>query len=114
MAYLPAETSETIWNLLKQLLKIVEDPSAAEFSLFERYGETDSTLSNLEDLKNLTDEAASRYSQLFNIRLRIAEAQPNVPSDMLSLLERAINQSQLRIPALERSLEEIKIEWNLS
>ena len=58
MAYLPAETSETIWNLLKQLLKIVEDASAAEFALFERYGETESTLSNLEDLKNVANEAA--------------------------------------------------------
>ena len=32
---------------------------------------------------------------------------------MLELLERTINQNQLRIPAMERSVEEIKIEWSL-
>jgi len=53
------------------------------------------------------------YSQVANIQLRIAEAQPTAPADMLRLLHQSINQSQSRIPALERSTQEIKIEWNL-
>lgn len=113
MAQLPSETTETIWTLLRQLLTLVEDAGAAEFTLFDRFGETENTLSNLEDLKNVAEEAASRSAQLFRIRLRIAEAQPTAPDDMLRLLYRAINENQLRIPALERSIEEIKIEWNL-
>ncbi|MCT7949887.1 hypothetical protein NG798_08820 [Ancylothrix sp. C2] len=113
MAKLPAETSETIWTLLRQLLTIVEDAGAAEYTLFERYGETPSTLGNLADLKKLAEEAATRYSQLFKIRLRIAEANPTAPNDMLRLVDTAITQNQLRIPAMERSIQEIKTEWNL-
>ncbi len=34
-------------------------------------------------------------------------------NDMLRLLDQAIKQNQLRIPAIERSIQEIKMEWNL-
>ncbi|OCR00669.1 hypothetical protein BCD67_11905 [Oscillatoriales cyanobacterium USR001] len=68
---------------------------------------------NTYDLKDVTEESASRYSQLANIRLRSAEAQPNIPADLLRLLYQSISQSQSRIPALERTVQEIKIEWGL-
>jgi hypothetical protein len=113
MAKLPTETLETIWSLLKQLSQVVEDASEAEFALFELFGETDSTIASLDELKGVAIDAASRYSQLSNIRLRIAEVQPTAPDDMLRLLEQAIRQNELRIPAMERSIQEIKIEWNL-
>jgi hypothetical protein len=113
MAKLSSETLEAIWTLLKQLSRIVEDAGDAEFSLFDRFGETDSTLPYLTYLKDVAEESASRYSQLANIRLRIAEAQPDTPTDMLRLLYQGISQSQSRIPALERTVQEIKMEWNL-
>jgi hypothetical protein len=53
------------------------------------------------------------YSQLSNIQLQISKSQPIPSSDMLQLLERAIVRIQARIPALERSIEEVKIEYNL-
>ncbi|AFZ15371.1 hypothetical protein Cri9333_4591 [Crinalium epipsammum PCC 9333] len=113
MAKLPSETLETIWTLLRHLSQLVEDATEAEYILFERFGETDATIPNLDDLKNLNQEAASKYIQLSNIRLRIAEAQPIASNDMLRLLDQAIRQNQLRIPAIERSIQEIKMEWNL-
>src|SRR4028119_2349947 len=87
MAKLPSETLETIWTLLKQLSQLVEEASEAEYALFERFGETEATISNLDDLKNLTEAAASKYLQLSNIRLRIAETQPIASNDMLRLLD---------------------------
>jgi len=114
MAKLPPETLDAIWTLLKQLSQVVEDAGEAEFILFERFGETESILPYLNYLKNVAEESASRYSQLANIRLRIAEAQPHAPADMLKLLDQAISQSQSRIPALEHTIQEIKMEWNLS
>lgn len=114
MAKLPTEILETIWILLKQLSKLVEDATEAEFLLFERFGETENTFVYLEELKGVALEAASRYSQLSKLRLRVAEAQPNISNDMLELLEQVIQQNQLRIPAMERSIQEIKIEWKLS
>lgn len=113
MAKLPVETAETIWTLLRQLLNLVEDAGAAEFALFDRFGETDSTIPYLTYLKNAALEAATRYSQLSNIQLRITEAQPNAAADMLRLVQQSITQSQARIPALERTVQEIKREWNL-
>jgi hypothetical protein len=85
----------------------------AEFTLFERFGETDITIPYLTYLKDVAEESASRYLQLANIRLRIAEAQPDTPTDMLRLLYQGISQSQSRIPALEHTVQEIKREWNL-
>jgi|JI102314DRNA_FD_contig_91_762637_length_1303_multi_2_in_0_out_0_3 hypothetical protein len=112
-AQLPSETTETIWTLLRQLLTLVEDAGAAEFTLFDRFGETEETIPYLEELKGVALDAASRYAQLANIQLRITEAKPIAPNDMLRLLYQAINQNQLRIPALEGCIQEIKIEWNL-
>jgi len=43
----------------------------------------------------------------------ITETQPNAAADMLRLVEQSITQSQARIPALERTVQEIKMEWNL-
>jgi hypothetical protein len=113
MAKLPPETLEAIWTLLKQLSHVVEDAGEAEFNLVDRFGETDSTLAYLDELKGVSLDAATRYSQLCNIRLRIAEAQPTTSVDMLRLLEQVITRNQLRVPAMERSIEEIKMEWTL-
>ena len=113
MAKLSPETLEVIWTILKQLSQVVEDAKAAEFIIFDRFGEIDSTIPYLTYLENVAEESASRYSQLANIRLRIAQSQPNAPTDMLRLLHQSINQSQSRIPALERTIREIQTEWNL-
>jgi len=44
MAKLPEETTETINSLKQQLLDIVDEATAVEFALFERFGETDRTI----------------------------------------------------------------------
>jgi hypothetical protein len=113
MAKLSSETLATIWSLIQKLSLLVEDATETEYILFERFGETDETIAYLEELKNVAIESASRYSQLTKLRLRIAEAQPTIARDTLKLLEDSINQNQLRIPAMERSIQEIKLEWNL-
>jgi hypothetical protein len=51
--------------------------------------------------------------QLSRLGLNIARSQPNAQPDMLELMNRAIARTQTRIPAWERSLEEVKLEWNL-
>ncbi len=113
MAKLSPNLLETIFNLLKQLSELVDNATEAEYLLFESFGETDETINSLDELKGVALEASSRYSQLCTLHLRIAESQPSLSNDMLKLLENIINQNQLRIPAIERSIEEIKIEWGL-
>jgi ureidoglycolate hydrolase len=64
-------------------------------------------------MKSAAEDAESSYSQLSTIQLQIAQSQPVASPDMLQLLERAIARTQARIPALERSIEEVKMEYNL-
>lgn len=113
MAKLPIETSETLWTLKRQLLDIVDEATAAEFFLFERFGEIHSTIVVLDELKDIAEQATSSFSQLSSLQLRVADTQPSVPPDMLELVTEVIANTQQRVPALERSVEEIKIEWSL-
>jgi hypothetical protein len=113
MAKLSEHTTKTI-NLLKQTsLDIVDKALETEFILFELFGETDRTISFFEDLKTVAEDAKLSFSRLSNLQLRIAEAQPSAEFDMLELLAQVIERTSVRIPAWERSVQEVKIEWNL-
>ena len=113
MAKLSTETTETLWHLKRQLLDIVDEATAVEFVIFERFGETDRTISYLDELKSVAEQATARFSQFSSIQLRIADAQPAAPPDMLELVTEVIANTQQRLPALERSVQEIKTEWRL-
>lgn len=113
MARLPEETTLTILSLKQQLLEIVDNSTAAEFALFERFGETERTMYYLNELKSVAERSTSWFSRLSNLQIRIASAQPAVPSDMLELLIQSLTRIQAEVPALERSVQEVKIEWNL-
>ncbi|MFB2839266.1 MULTISPECIES: hypothetical protein [Floridanema] len=113
MAKLPRETTETVLNLKRQLIDILDEATATEFVIFESFGETDETLPFLDEMKSVAEQATSRFSQLSALQLRIGEAQPNASADILELLAQGIAQTQQRIPAWERSIQEVKLEWNL-
>ncbi len=112
MAKLPPETAETINRLKQQSLDIIEEATALELTIFEFFGETEETLSYMDEMKNVAEEAEGAFSQLSTLQLQIAKAQPTAPPAMLELLFRAIARTQARIPALERSIQEVTIEWN--
>ena len=113
MAKLPKETTVTINSLKQQSLEIVERATAAEFTLFQFFGETEQTITFLSDLKTVAEDARTSFSRLSNLQLRTAEAQPVASTDTLKLLDQLIARTQARIPTWERSIEEVKIEWNL-
>jgi 3-methyladenine DNA glycosylase/8-oxoguanine DNA glycosylase len=114
MAKLPIEESETIWTLKRQLLEIINTATAAEDALFSNHGETELTVAVLDELKRVSERAAPWFSRLSNLQVRIAESQPDIAFDMLDLLNRSIIQVQIEVPALERSIQEVKQDWNLS
>ena len=113
MAKLSSEIKINIRNLQEQLLEIVDDARATEFAIMEGFGETDATLTALDELTEIAQQAADLYSQLATLRLRVAEAQPIIAPDMLGLLADRVTTIENRIPALERSTQEIKIDWGL-
>jgi hypothetical protein len=115
MAKLPIEESEIIWTLKRQLLEIINTATAAEENLFSNHGETELTVAVLDDeLKRVSERATPWFSRLSSLQVRIAESQPDIAFDMLDLLNRSIIQIQIEVPALERSIQEVKQDWNLS
>lgn len=113
MAKIPREVTATINNLKHQALDIVEEASALESTLFEAFGETEATIPYLNEVKTVVDDAESSFSRLSTLQLQIAKAQPIAPGDILELMNRTIARTQARIPAWERSIQEVKLEWNL-
>jgi hypothetical protein len=113
MAKIPNEISETIWRLKRQLADVIEDAKSAEYLLFAQCGETERTISYLNDLQSIAEQATDRFTQFSTLQIRILNVQPRVPLDMLEILEQAIASAELRLPALQRSIQEIKIEWRL-
>ncbi|MDJ1180027.1 hypothetical protein PJF56_14250 [Roseofilum sp. BLCC_M91] len=113
MAKISSDLEETIWNLKRQLLDIIDSATSAELTLFEQFGETNDTIPLLDELKNVSDRASPWFSRLSNFQLRIAEVQPTISADMLNLVYQSVERLQVEIPAMERSIQEVKNEWNL-
>lgn len=112
MAKLNEESEALVWSIMQQAVKVVDASTDIEFTLFSNYGETSETVPYLEELKNVSLQAISTFSQLSTLQLRIAEAQPIASTGILNMLAEAIAINQSRVPAWERSIEEVKIEWN--
>ena len=113
MAHLSPEIRTTIINLTEQILDIINEAKKAEFLLLERFGENETIVIALDELTEIAQQAADLYSQLSTLRVRISEAQPTIAPDMLKLLTERIATIQNRIPALERSTQEIKLDWGI-
>jgi len=114
MAKLSPEIRETANTLQDRLLDIVDAARETEFVLLEQIGETDNSMMALDGLMEIYQQAGDRYSQLSRLRLHIAEAQPTVPSDVLRLWTQTLEIAAMRVPALARSVEEIRLDWGLT
>jgi hypothetical protein len=113
MAKLSNEISETIWGLKRKLADIIDNARSAEFSLFDRFGETERTVAYLDDLQSVAEQATERFSQFSSLQIQILNVQPQISQDMLKLVTRVIESTEARLPALEQSIQEIKTEWEL-
>lgn len=97
----------------EQLLDLIDAAKSLEFILLDSVGENQETISTLEQLTEIAEQARTKLSQLSTLHLRIAEVQPLISNDLLKLMNEAIVSIENRIPALERSLDEIKLDWRL-
>lgn len=114
MAELSQDTLETILDLQKRLAILIHQASATELSIFEIYGETEATMTVLEQLTNIRQRATTSYSRLLNLLLRISELQPIASTSILELLEKTIEQAKATTDAGNATVQEAKIDWNLS
>lgn len=113
MAKLPNQTLTTILTLQRRLLESIDEAKAAEFHLFEEFGETEETTPELEQLQNSAERLRNPYSRLYSLTLGIAEAQPTASTAMLNLLVQTIEEAQAATDAVDASIQEIKRSWNL-
>ncbi|OKH33165.1 hypothetical protein NIES2119_24205 [[Phormidium ambiguum] IAM M-71] len=113
MARLPAETLRSIFNLQQQLLEQIDEARAVEFVLLEQFGETEETISELDELQSIRERADSYYSRFYVTLRRIYDAQPVASRDMLELLNRSMNEATAALAATTANVREIKSNWNL-
>jgi hypothetical protein len=114
MAKLSPETAQTIWDLQHQLLEIIDSSSILELSLFDAFGETEDTIPVLDELQSIAQQAIDRFSRFSNLQIRIAKTQAPIPPDIIEIVDRSIQTTEQKIPALKRSIQEITQEWRLS
>lgn len=68
----------------------------------------------LDGLQSIAQQAIDRFSLLSTLQIRVASAQPPIPSDSLEVVNRCVQTTEQKIPVLNRSIQEITQEWKLS
>ena len=86
MAKLFSDTLTRIFTLQRRLIELIDEAAATEFQLFEQFGETEATITELEELQNSRERLRDPYNQISTLLLRIAEYQPTAPNSMLNFL----------------------------
>ncbi len=113
MAIIPEEISNRIWLNCQELINIIDTAKSAEYTLFNRHGEVENTINDLDTLQNIA-EATNNYQRLTNVTLRTATIQPQAGAATISILAETISEIETRMAARLRSIEEIVIEWRLA
>lgn len=113
MALIPEDITTTVLELQRRLLVIIHQATATGFTIFQNYGETETTVIALEDLDNIREKAYTYYSRFNTLLGRIAESQPIADRAILELLNRSIAEAQAIIDAAEASIREEKRNFNL-
>ncbi len=83
-----------------------------EFRILEQAGETDETLSELEELQSIRERLSSPYSRLHILVLKAAESQPVASNHVLNLLYNSIASTEAALDASIASLQEIQRNWS--
>lgn len=114
MAKLSEELLNIIFTLHRQLAEQIEIASAIEWQLLEKYGETEETITELNELYSVREKLTERFTGLNNILLRILEIQPVAPKAILDSLMQTIARTQATLDAADASIKEVEKNWRLS
>jgi hypothetical protein len=111
MAKLDPDKDRIFWELQSQFLDIIDRARSLEFWMLEAFGETEETTSYLDELQCIVIDATERFARLPTIQLRIANGQSPISADIMKMVDRSSENNQQKIPALQRSIQEIEREW---
>jgi hypothetical protein len=113
VAILPQETSDSIELLRNQCLIIIDLATRTELSLFEAFGETIETLVVLAELKTVAQDVTDALTRLNSLQLKVAIAQPDISSALAKSIADSRTRIEMRVPAWQRSIEEIRLTWRI-
>jgi hypothetical protein len=113
MAKLSEQTLTRLFDLQRQLVMGIDSATASEAELLAQFGETEATISDLDQLQNVRLRLTDPYSRLCTLLLRVSEFQPFAPAAMLNLLAQTIEQGQAAVDAAQASVLEIRSDWDL-
>ncbi len=113
LATLPPNTAASIAIIKAQCLSMVNLATKTEWQLFTRFGEVEETLVVITELKTVAQEASDAFSRFSSLQLKVATAQPEISAALAKLVLDSKERIETRIPAWERSIEEILSTWRL-
>jgi hypothetical protein len=112
VAKLPDPSISNIFILQRSLVECLDAVTALEYRLFQQFGETPETITELDELQNIKERLVSSCSRLHNLLLRVCQSQPVAPDDMLDLLYSSMETGQASLDASNASLQDIQRNWN--
>ena len=112
MARLSDPVLTNIFTLQRQIIECIDATTAMEFRILEQEGETNETLSELEELQSIRERLLSPYSRLHTLVLKAAESQPVASRDVLNLLDKSIESTEAALDGSIASLQEIQRNWS--
>jgi hypothetical protein len=114
VATLPPDTSASLALSKDRCLAIIDLATQTEWKLFINFGETTETLVILSELQTVAQEATDAFSRLSSLQLKVATAQPEISAALARLVIDSKERIAIRIPAWQRSIEEILLTWRLN
>lgn len=113
MAKVTDELIDNIFKLQKDFLESTDEATRLEFLIFEQFGETIETLTELEELQNIKERSLFYYDRFHVVLKRIYESQPVADYANLELLNRTLEEAIITIEVIQASIQDIKRNWNL-
>jgi len=112
VAALPNATLTALFQLQQAIAIEIDRAAAVEWRILEDFGETQTTLPELDELQAIRDRLIDSFSRSNALLLRVMEAQPAATPVMLELLEQAIARGEATRDACRASTNEIEQNWS--
>ncbi|MBW4622474.1 MAG: hypothetical protein KME17_24350 [Cyanosarcina radialis HA8281-LM2] len=110
---IPRQLQSDLFELQSRLLLIIDEAATTERLLFNAFGETEESLTDLTALASVIEDAQDTYRRLSTLMSVISRSDPDDADDSMKLLMQTYARGTERIEPMTRSIQEVKIEWGL-
>ncbi|HEY9295506.1 MAG TPA: hypothetical protein VIQ31_03875 [Phormidium sp.] len=108
MAELTEETLNIAFNLQKRLLQITHQASNLGFMIWEKFGETDATIADLDMLQSVTEQARANYTKLTKQLFELAASRSKSNLMTMNSLSHYCHSIETNISELEVTIAQIQ------